>query len=108
MHSTKLLNGFEGGYVTTNNAQLAERLNHMKRLGFVGEDRVEPCGALNAKLSEMHAAMALASLDEVDEQVTVNRKKYNLYAAGLRTIDGLKLVEHKEPERPDYRLIVVK
>jgi dTDP-4-amino-4,6-dideoxygalactose transaminase len=107
MHSTKLLNGFEGGYVTTNNGQLANRLDHMKRSGFVGKDRVEEGDALDATLNEMHAAMALASLDEIDQQIIVNRKKYSLYVAGLRNIDGLKIVEHREQERPDYRLIVV-
>jgi dTDP-4-amino-4,6-dideoxygalactose transaminase len=101
MHSTKLLNGFEGGYITTNNGHLADRLDSMKRFGFVGEDRVEDDNALDATLNEMHAAMALASLDEVDEQIVVNRKKYSLYVAGL------KIVEHKESERPDYRLIVI-
>jgi dTDP-4-amino-4,6-dideoxygalactose transaminase len=106
MHSTKLLNAFEGGYITTNNGHLADRLDNMKRLGLVGEDRVEDGNALDAELNEMHAAMALASLDEVDEQIVGNKKKYSLYVAGLRNIDGLKVVEHKESERPDYRLIV--
>jgi hypothetical protein len=79
----------------------------MKRFGFVGEDRVEEGNALDATLNEMHAAMVLASLDEVDEQIVINKKKYGLYVAGLRSIDGLKIVEHLESERPDYRLIVV-
>ena len=108
LHATKLLNAFEGGYITTNNRQLAGRLDNMKRFGFFSEDTIENGTALNAKLSEMHAAMALASLDEVDEQVALNRRKYDLYVAGLRNIEGLKIVEHKESERPDYRLIVVR
>jgi dTDP-4-amino-4,6-dideoxygalactose transaminase len=107
-HSTKLLNSFEGGYITTNNRPLADRLDHMKRFGLAGADTVEVGHALNAKLNEMHAAMALASLDEVDEQVALHRRKYDLYVAGLRNIDGLKLLEHKESQRPDYRLIVVR
>ena len=107
MHATKLLNGFEGGYITTNNERLADRLDAMKHLGFAGDDRVDE-HALDATLSEMHAAMALASLDEVDAQVAGNRKKYDRYVAGLRTVEGLTLVEHKPSERPDYRLIVVR
>jgi dTDP-4-amino-4,6-dideoxygalactose transaminase len=107
-HSTKLLNSFEGGYITTNNRPLADRLDHMKRFGLAGADTVEVGHALNAKLNEMHAAMALASLDEVDEQVALHRRKYDLYVAGLRNIDGLNLLEHKESQRPDYRLIVVR
>jgi dTDP-4-amino-4,6-dideoxygalactose transaminase len=108
MHSTKLLNAFEGGYITTNNRQLATQLDNMKRFGFGGKDGINAGKGLNAKLSEAHAAMALASLDEVDEQVALNRRKYDLYVAGLRSIDGLKIVEHKQSERPDYRIIVVR
>jgi dTDP-4-amino-4,6-dideoxygalactose transaminase len=107
-HSTKLLNSFEGGYITTNNTQLADRLDHMKRFGLVDADTVKDGHGLNAKLNEVHAAMALASLDEVDEQIAPHRRKYDLYAAGLRDIDGLKILEHKESQRPDYRLIVVR
>jgi dTDP-4-amino-4,6-dideoxygalactose transaminase len=107
-HSTKLLNSFEGGYITTNNRQLADRLDHMKRFGLIGADTIRDGNALNAKLSEVHAAMALASLDEIDDQIAPHRKKYDLYAAGLRNIDGLKLLAHKESQRPDYRLIVVR
>jgi dTDP-4-amino-4,6-dideoxygalactose transaminase len=107
-HSTKLLNSFEGGYITTNSGHLADRLDHMKRFGLVGADTVKDGRALNAKLNEVHAAMALASLDEVDDQVALHRRKYDLYVAGLRNIDGLKLLEHKESQRPDYRLIVVR
>jgi dTDP-4-amino-4,6-dideoxygalactose transaminase len=107
-HSTKLLNSFEGGYITTHNRPLADRLDHMKRFGLAGADTVEDGHALNAKLNEVHAAMGLASLDEVDDQVALHRRKYDLYVAGLRNIDGLKLLEHKESQRPDYRLIVVR
>jgi dTDP-4-amino-4,6-dideoxygalactose transaminase len=108
MHATKLLNAFEGGYITTNNSQLAELLQRVRRGGIVSDDRIDDGRALNATLNEMHAAMALASLDEVNGQVALNRRKYDIYVAGLRTIDGLKIVPHKESERPDYRLIVVR
>jgi dTDP-4-amino-4,6-dideoxygalactose transaminase len=108
MHSPKLLNSFEGGYITTNNRRLAGRLDDMKRFGFIGEDRGKDGKALNANLNEMHAAMAMASLDGVDEQILPHRRKYDLYVAGLRNIDGLKIIEHNESQRPDYRLIVVR
>jgi len=107
-HSTKLLNSFEGGYVTTNNRQLADRLDHMKRFGFTGADTVTDGNALNAKLSEVHAAMALASLDEIDDQIAPHRRKYDLYRTGLSNIDGLKIIAHKETQRPDFRIIVVR
>src|SRR6185295_12811167 len=40
MHSPKLLNSFEGGYVTTNNEALAKKIDSMKRFGFVKLDCV--------------------------------------------------------------------
>jgi dTDP-4-amino-4,6-dideoxygalactose transaminase len=108
MHSTKLLNASEGGYVTTNNTELADRLEKMKRFGLARDDTIEDGIALNAKFNEVHAAMALASLDEIAEQIARHRRKYELYIAGLRNIDGLKIVEQNEAERPDYRLVVVR
>jgi dTDP-4-amino-4,6-dideoxygalactose transaminase len=108
MHATKLLNAFEGGYVTTNNSQLADRLRRRRRGGVVNDDCIDDGKVLDAGLNEMHAAMALASLDEVDDQVALNRRKYDLYVSGLRPIHGLTIVPHKESERPDYRLIVVR
>jgi len=108
MHASKLLNSFEGGYVTTNNRELADRLEHVRRFGFAAEEELQDGRALNAKLTEMHAAMALASLDGVEEQIVLHRRKYDRYVAALRNIDGLMIVKHKESERPDYRLIVVR
>ena len=108
MHATKLLNAFEGGYITTNDSRLAERLQRARSGGAVGDYRIDEGNALDAKLNEMHAAMALASLDEVNDQVALNRRKYDLYVAGLRAIDGLTVVPHKESERPDYRIVVVR
>jgi dTDP-4-amino-4,6-dideoxygalactose transaminase len=104
MHATKLLNAFEGGYITTNNSKLADRLQSMTRGRVVSDDGK----ALHAELNEMHAAMALASLDELDDHIALNRRKYDLYVAGLRTVDGLQIVPHKESQRPDYRLIVAR
>jgi dTDP-4-amino-4,6-dideoxygalactose transaminase len=108
MHATKLLNAFEGGYLTTNSGDLASRLVELKSFGLSATGTVRDGMALNAKFNEVHAAMALASLDEVEEQVAQHRRKYELYRAGLRGIDGLELIEHKTSERPDYRPIVAR
>jgi len=108
MHATKLLNGFEGGYVTTNDRDLADRLQTMKRVGPGEQDLGRSRPGLDATLSEMHAAMALASLDGLDGQIAANKRRYELYVAGLRETEGLDIIAHKAPERPDYRMIVVR
>ena len=106
MHASKLINGFEGGYVTTNNAELAHRLAVMRGFGFFGHDSVEMLG-LNAKLSEVHAAMALAGLDDLEDQVVRNRGRYRLYQRLLQGIPGVRLLEFNESEKTSYKNIVV-
>lgn len=106
MHASKLINGFEGGYVTTNNAELAHQLAVMRGFGFFGHDSVEMLG-LNAKLSEVHAAMALAGLDDLEDQVARNRGRYRLYQQLLKDIPGVRLLEFDESERASYKNIVV-
>lgn len=106
MHASKLINGFEGGYVTTNNAELAHQLAVMRGFGFFGHDSVEMLG-LNAKLSEVHAAMALAGLDDLEDQVARNRGRYRLYQRLLKDIPGVRLLEFDESEKTSYKNVVV-
>jgi dTDP-4-amino-4,6-dideoxygalactose transaminase len=106
MHASKLINGFEGGYLTTNDINLAERLSILRGFGFLGPDRVLELGT-NAKLNEMHAAMALASLDDLEAQVERNRERYCIYQRLLADLDGIRLLTFDESEQTSYKNIVV-
>lgn len=105
MHASKLVNGFEGGYVTTPDRVLAARLRDMRGFGFRVQDRVE-CLGTNAKLNEVHAAMALASLDDVDAQVAKNRARYRVYSDRLAGVEGARVVPFDEQQRPGYKTVV--
>ena len=105
--ASKLVNGFEGGYITTNDAKLAERLAMMRGSGFKGQDNVAAPGGMNAKLNEIHAAMALASLDDLDGQVVRNRQRYLTYKRLLAPLKGIRLLEFDESHHPGYKNIVV-
>lgn len=107
LHASKLLNGFEGGYLTTNDAALAGRLGLMRGFGFAGVDNIAVPGGMNAKLNEMHAAMALACLDDLEEQVARNRQRYYAYKRLLAAIPGIRLVEFDENHRTSYKNIVI-
>lgn len=107
MHASKLLNGFEGGYVTTNNLELARQLSLLRTYGFKGQDNCVIPGGLNAKLNEIHAAMALANLDELEQLVADNRKRYRAYQAGLAGMPGIRLLEFDETHKTSYKNIVV-
>jgi dTDP-4-amino-4,6-dideoxygalactose transaminase len=106
LHASKLINGFEGGYVTTNNDELAQRLKVMRGFGFFGHDNVIEFG-LNAKLNETHACMALASFDDLEDQVARNRNRYRRYQELLPSARGLRLLEFDETQKTSYKNIVV-
>lgn len=107
LHACKLLNGFGGGYITTDDAGLARQLALMRGFGFDVVDHIAVPGGLNAKLNEMHAAMTLASLDGLDEQVARNRELYYAYKRLLPAVRGIRLLEFDEKFRAGYKNIVV-
>ena len=107
MHASKLLNGFEGGYVTTNNEEVAQQLALLRTYGFSGQDNCVIPGGLNAKLNEIHAAMALSNLDELEDLVADNRRRYETYRAGLVGVRGIRLLEFDETHKTSYKNIVV-
>lgn len=107
MHASKLLNGFEGGYVTTNNKELARVLSSKRTFGFEGQDNIAMAGGLNAKLNEVHAAMALAGLDELERLVSDNKERYRLYQDKLANHQAIRLLAFDEAHATSYKNIVI-
>ena len=70
-HATKIFNTFEGGAITTNDADLAAKLKLVRNFGFDGEDSVTSLG-INAKMSEINAAMGLTNLDAMPRFIETN------------------------------------
>lgn len=106
LHASKLINGFEGGYLTTNDEALFRRLALMRGFGFANQDYVVELGT-NAKLNEIHAAMALACLDELEDQIVRNRERYRCYQRNLKDISGIRLLSFDESEQCSFKNIVV-
>ena len=105
--ASKLVNGFEGGYLTTNDARLAQRLAQMRDFGRNESGEVVAEGGLNARLNEAHAAMALAGLDDLEDQIERNRTRYHTYQRELAALKGIRLLEFDERQRPGYKNIVI-
>jgi dTDP-4-amino-4,6-dideoxygalactose transaminase len=106
MQSSKLFNAFEGGYVTTNDGALAGRLREMRRSGLRDDGTLDDVG-IDARQNEMHAAMALAAIDDVEEQVVRNRDRYHAYQRLIASVPNLRLLPFDESERCGYKNIVV-
>lgn len=105
-HATKVLNTFEGGAVLTNDDRLAHKIRLMQNFGFAGYDRVVHLGT-NGKMSEVSAAMGLASLDDFERFVARNRANAEHYRRHLAPIPGVRLLDWNESERCNYHYVVL-
>lgn len=72
-HATKLFHTAEGGAVVCKDAEVAKRVFLMKKFGHIGEDDYLDIG-INAKISELHAAMGLCVLPKVND-IIASRKE---------------------------------
>jgi dTDP-4-amino-4,6-dideoxygalactose transaminase len=105
-HATKFVHSAEGGAVTTNDDELAKRLRLLRNFGFTGLDQVE-CVGTNAKLSELHAAMGLTSLDALPELLRVNLENYHAYRHILAELPGLRLFAIPDGAQHNRQYVVV-
>jgi dTDP-4-amino-4,6-dideoxygalactose transaminase len=99
---TKVLVAFEGGIIATNNDLLAERCR-------IGRDYANPGDydclfvGLNARMSEIHAAMALASLEGLDQRIDRRNELANLYKRALGDTPGIGFPAVPESARSTYK-----
>jgi dTDP-4-amino-4,6-dideoxygalactose transaminase len=85
---TKVVVAGEGGFVATNDDLLAERIRIGRDYGNPGDYDCRFVG-LNARMSEVHAAIALASLVGLDERIKERNRIARWYRAALSGIPGL-------------------
>lgn len=89
-HATKICNSFEGGAIITDDDAIAARARRLRGFGFSEKDGVSDIGT-NGKMSEIHAAMGLVSLQKLDEIVAHNRHNYQLYRSHLDNLPEVAL-----------------
>jgi dTDP-4-amino-4,6-dideoxygalactose transaminase len=78
-HATKMLPAVEGGAVVASDARLLAELRRLRNHGIAAEPQASTVG-YNAKMSELHAAVALRSLQTLDGALRRRRQ----YAGRLR------------------------
>lgn len=105
-HATKFINCFEGGVVTTNNDDLAEKIRLMRNFGFVDYDKVVYLG-INGKMNEVCAAMGLTNLEAMDEIIDVNKSNYLTYCEELLSAAGVSVISYDPAERNNYQYVVI-
>ncbi len=99
---TKPVVAGEGGLVATNDASLAEALRMGRDYGNPGDYNTRFVG-LNGRMSEMHAAVALCSLDGFDAHLARRHSMAKRYATALADIPGLRLQILDEGDESTYK-----
>jgi dTDP-4-amino-4,6-dideoxygalactose transaminase len=89
-HATKLFHTAEGGAFSTSDPALADRINLLRNFGIVSEEEVELPG-LNGKMSELHAALGLTMLEELEDERRHRRAVAEIYLRELAGVPGVTL-----------------
>ncbi len=72
-HITKPFGIGEGGAVFSRDAELVDRIGTLANFGYLADRSITDAHATNAKLDELHAAVGLAVLDEIDGRIASRR-----------------------------------
>lgn len=97
----------DGGAVTTNDDDIAERIRLLRNYGSRTKYHHEEAGT-NSRLDEMQAALLLAKLPGLDEKNERRRRIARRYDEGLRNCPGLTLPRIDEDFEAVWHLYVVR
>ena len=93
-HATKIFHTVEGGAVITNDDELAHKISYMRNFGHKGQEDFWGLG-VNGKNCELHAAMGLCILPEMDKIIARRKELSDYYNELLYGLDLLR-PQHEE------------
>jgi dTDP-4-amino-4,6-dideoxygalactose transaminase len=96
-HATKLFHTVEGGALVTDDPDLAEQIDLLRAFGHRENDHFR--NGINAKNSELHAAMGLCLLPRMEAFIEQRRALYAMYREHLQ---HLPLTFQHIPEKDTY------
>ncbi|MET0728080.1 MAG: DegT/DnrJ/EryC1/StrS family aminotransferase [Acidimicrobiales bacterium] len=99
---TKVVVAGEGGLVATGDAALAESIRLGRDYGNPGDYDCRFPG-LNARMSELHAAVAVASLGELDAHLSRRNELVDRFEAATRDIGGLRVIRPATGDRSTFK-----
>jgi dTDP-4-amino-4,6-dideoxygalactose transaminase len=99
---TKVVIAAEGGLITTDDDLLAERCRIGRDYGNPGDYDCRFVG-LNARMSEVHAAIALASMEDLEERIARRNSLAAGYVEVLTGIPGLRFPTVADGDRSTFK-----
>ena len=106
MSPTKVAVAGEGGLVSTHDAELAERLRIGRDYGNPGDYDCEFSG-INARMSELHATVGLATLDGLPERIAYRNQLVATFKAELADVPGMGFQLVDEGDLSTYKDLTV-
>ncbi len=88
---TKVISAIEGGLVTTNSTELAEIVRSMRDYGKGPDGEALIFNGLSARMSEFHASVGLASLQDAESLVNSRIRLIKRYAERTQGFPGCRV-----------------
>ena len=107
LHATKLFHTAEGGILCTNDEDLKRRIDGLRNFGIKDETTVVLPG-INAKMSELHAALGLEVLPMLDEEQVCRARIKQHYRDCLSAVEGLSIIETSPGVTDNQQYMVVR
>lgn len=98
LHATKVFHAVEGGAFTFKDPKIAEKGEWMRRYGHNGLHEFHGIG-INAKMSELHAAMGLAVLPHLDRVYHARKAIIDQYNSAFAAYDEINFLTNDKLEK---------
>lgn len=106
-HATKLFHTIEGGAIVVNDDRLFDEANRLLNFGYNQRNEIVTPG-INGKMSEFHAAMGLAVLDDIDLIISKRKEIHDYYYRKLNDVIELQAYNLDATRNYSYMPVVFK
>ena len=107
LHATKLVTSAEGGLIFTSDKELIDRIRLNINFGIADENHIPEIG-INAKMSELHAALGLCNLELLPSIYSERKKIDEIYRRELKNIKEIEVVSRPALTRDGFAYIPIK
>jgi perosamine synthetase len=104
-YANKVITTGEGGMITTNNAELAERLRLLRNLAFTTPRFRHELAGFNFRMPGFVAALGLAQFRKIDRIIEEKRRVAHSYVEKLKGVAGLQLPPEREWAKNVYWMV---
>ncbi len=97
---TKIMTTAQGGFVTTDDDELYNRMKKLKMQGMdnIFESNLYQLAGFNLKYTDILASIGLVQFSKIDEKVKKSKEHYQMYKTSLAGLKNISMIPTKENE----------